>query len=120
MWNPAPYIWTMLEIEKRNRQDNERISESYNYTFDDIEEVDEDYPKFRDLKDILDAEENMPKLKFNTIMGWFMEIVGFGLIISGFVLMSNDYFDGGVISFDVGIVLMLVGIYFFFRSFSLL
>ena len=90
MWNPAPYIWTMLEIEKRNRQDNERISESYNYTFDDIEEADEDYPKFRDLEDILDAEEIMPKLKFNTIMGWFMEIVGFGLIISGFVLMFND------------------------------
>lgn len=120
MWNPAPYIWTMLEIEKRNRQDNERVSESYDYTLDDIEEVEEEYPKFRDLEDILDAEENMPKLKFNTIMGWFMEIVGFGLIISGFVLMSNDYFDGGVISFEVGIVLMLVGIYFFFRSFLLL
>lgn len=116
MWNPASYIWTMLEIEKRNRQDNERISESYTYTFDDTEEVVENYPKFRDLEDILDAEENMPKLKFNTIIGWFMGIVGFGLIISGFVLMSNDYFDGGVISFGVGIVLMFVGIYFFFCS----
>lgn len=114
MWNPAPYIWTMLEIEKRNRQDNERISESCNYTFE--EEVEEDYPKFRDLEDILDTEENMPKLKFNTIIGWFMEIVGFGLVILGFVLMSNDYFDSGVISFGVGIALMFVGIYFFFCS----
>ena len=116
MWNPAPYIWTMLEIEKRNRQDNERNSERYNYTFDDEEEVEEDYPKFRDLEEILDTEENMPKLKFNTIIGWFMEIVGFGLVILGFVLMSNDYFDSGVISFGVGIALMFVGIYFFFCS----